>query len=211
MRPLIAALIVLATIATCEAQTVTKPKVGYTAAVCQPGTATKLTTVAVGQTFDLVLYVRDLRPAGTWVDYRGTTQMKVRGVFAAFCDVHYDKALAAPAYFSTETDTVKYLDCFTFTPRYPNGKMAADSDKGINDAGAFSSYFSGTQQTVEVWRVRMTAKAAGALLFTPDVKDIPQPICATLVYGNTAAKPPEQSLVTPAEIVCIPYAVTVSN
>jgi hypothetical protein len=185
----------------CHAQ-----QVAYTASVNQMGTSTKLRALTVGQSFDLVLSAQDLRPSGTWTDAQGTAKPKIRGVFAAYCDVKFDPNLAKLTHYSGGD----YLGCFTFSSRYPNGPKASPAEDRINDVGAFASAFTGNRALVEVWRVRMTAKNAGALVFAPAVDQVPHPQCDTLVYGNIGAIPPEQSYVDPAQVVLIPCAVTVS-
>lgn len=186
----------------CHAQ-----QVAYTVSVNQMGTSAKLTSLTVRESFDLVLSVQDLRPSGTWTDAAGTAKPKIRGVFAAYCDVKFDSRLAKLTYFSSPAD---YLGCFTFNDRFPNGPKASPAADRINDAGAFAASFSGNSAPVEVWRVRMTAKNPGALVFTPAVDQVQQPQCATLVYGNIGAEPPEQSFMALDQIILIPCAVTVS-
>ena len=199
--------VLLTVAANCQAQ----PEVSYTIAACQIGTSTKVTSMQVGQTFDLVLSVQDLRPSGTWTDSGGIVKPLVRGTFAAYCDVLYDKTLAKVTYYSGNGPG-EFLGCFTFKNGYVNGPpQAYDAPDRINDVGAFTGAFGGNKLPVEVWRVRMTCKAAGPLVFRPDVSDVPSPKCITLVYGNDAATPPEQSYVAPADVVLIPCAVTVSN
>ncbi len=195
-------------------------QVSYTAAVTAIGTNTRLTALRVGQSFDLVLSVQDLRPSGTW---NGTKLVRIgnelvsvtkdwqleSGVFAAYCDVRFDRELAKVTYYSGG-GPAEYLGCFTFSARYPNGPKASFATDRINDVGAFATAFTGNSTPVEVWRVRMTSKNPGALVFSPTVDQVPHPACDTLVYGNIAADPPEQSYVAPGEVVLIPCAVTVS-
>lgn len=184
-------------------------QVAYTVSVQQVGASAKLSALRVGQSFDLVLSVQDLRPSGTWVNARGLSRAKVRGVFAAYCDVEFDASLAKLTYYS-DGGPSDYLRCFTFSSRYPNGTKAAFAEDRIDDVGAFATAFGGNQAAVEVWRVRMSAKNPGGLVFTPSVDQVPHPACDTLVYGNIAADPPEQSYVAPGDVVLIPCAVTVS-
>jgi hypothetical protein len=198
----------------CYAQS---PKVVYSAAACQIGTSTKLTAMTVGQSFDLVLSVQDLRPSGTWSGMKLVNGLPtngqwplVRGVFSAYCDVRYDKALAKVT-FADDSHPAWFVVCFTFAARYPNNHLAADAADRIDNVGAFASAACGNQSLTEVWRVRMTAKAAGSLVFYPDVSAVPHPQQNTLVYGNDSAIPPEPSYVAVEEIVTVPCAVTVSN
>lgn len=202
MKTLAALLLLIGSV--CHAQ-----QVVYTASVQQAGTSTKLTALTVGQSFDLVLSVQDLRPSGTWTDWKGQVKPKERGVFAAYCDVAYDPKLAKITFYNS-TSPKEYLACFTFSARFPNGPRALFATDRINDAGAFAMAFTGNRAPVEVWRVRMTAKNPGALVFAPTVDQVARPECDTLVYGNIGADPPEQSGVDTAGIVLIPCAVTVS-
>ncbi len=196
-----------------------QPKVSYSVTACKIGTNTKLTAMTVGQSFDLVMYVQDLRPSGNWqgtklangLEVTGTWPL-IRGVFAAYCDVIYDKRIARPTFYSGSGNQAEFLSAFTFSDGYVNGPpRASDSPDRINDVGAFTSAFGGNQAPQEVWRLRMTCKGPGSLEFRPDVSDLQLPQCLTLVYGNDAAQPPEPSYVAPAEIVLIPSAITVSQ
>jgi len=171
---------------------------------CQPDTLTPLpsTSVTINTPFDLVLQVQDLRPEGEFVNYRGLTKPLVRGVFAAYCDIHYNKNLATltpiliPA---TPTKPAHYADC-KFTPQYANGKYIDKSPPDhINDVGGFASAFTGDTELVEVGRMRFVAKSIGHLTFMPSTINIQKPQHDTLIYGNTAAQPPEGSAVTVAQ------------
>ena len=184
--------------------------VSYTVSCCTIGTSTKLTTMPVGQVFDLVFQVQDLRPNGTWIDDNGVKLPLVRGVFAVFCDINYDKTKASILYYDDRYPQW-YLPCFKFKNGYTNGAMASDGPKGMNDVGAFTGSFGQDRTPVEVWRVTMRANKAGGMCFKPDISDVPHPMCDTLVYGNIGASPPEQSYVAPADVVLIPCAVTVTN
>jgi len=78
-------------------------RVLHKVAVVQPGTSTPITSVKVGQEFDLVLYTQDLRP--------NPNNDRIRGVFAAYTDVLYDKL-----YSSVRTYEVQAI---TFQPVVP--------------------------------------------------------------------------------------------
>jgi hypothetical protein len=195
----------------------TTPKVSYIVSVCQTGTSTKLTSMKVGQVFDLVLSVQDLRPSGTWngtkrvngIDVTGMWPL-VRGVYAAYCDVLYDKSLAKLVFYD-DRHPQSFIGCFKFTDGYVNGPpQAFDAPDRINDVGAFTSSFGGNTAPVEVWRATMIAKKAGSLVFQPDLSDVSHPKCDTLVYGNDSVSPPEPSCVPASEVVLVPCAVTVS-
>lgn len=186
------------------------PKVSYTLAVTQVGNNTKLTQLKAGAMFDLVCYAQDLRPNGTWTDWTGTVKPLVRGTYAVYLDVYYDSKLARSIYY-TGTNTVgpEFRDHFTFANGYINGRQANLVPNRMNDVGAFSERPGINTAPVEIWRLRMKTVKPGSLSFTPNLDDLAHPRCDTLVYGNIAADPPEQSFVLPSEIVLVPCAVTV--
>ncbi len=103
-----------------------------------------------------------------------------------------------------------FFDAFKFSPQYQNGKSARDDFNAIRGLGAF---FSGNTslgagiEEVEVVRVRMVAKLMPAQNiaiqnFVLDLSKLTHPMDDTLVMGNWAANPPENSDVEPFEIVC---------
>src|SRR6187399_2898306 len=117
-----------------------KAKVNYTAHIYQVGTRTLPSEVRVSQEFDLAISVTDLRPRGTYI-YRGLSKPLLRGVFAAYCDVLYDKSRARVWGLSAEPTAVEFFSSFTFSPHYQSGEMAFDGPDRINELGAFSGSF----------------------------------------------------------------------
>ncbi len=171
------------------------PKVNYTAHIYQVGTRTLPAELRVSQVFDLAIAVKDLRPRGTYI-YRGLSKSLLRGVFAAYCDVLYDKSRARMLGLPAEPTAEEFFSSFTFSPHYQNGEMAFDGPDRINELGAFATSFTGLGVAAfEVARVQMQAIQSGPLTFTPDVTKLPHPQCDTLVFGNLAADPPEESYV----------------
>lgn len=195
------------------------PRAMYSVGVCQAGATTRLTSVKVGQTFDLVFYAQDLRPNGTWYGEKtvngsqvtGTWPL-VRGMFACYADVIYDKELARISGAYDGMSSSQFRNLFWFRNGYNYGPpQAFDAEDRIDNIGAFTFHTGINTAPVEIWRVRMLAKKAGALVFTPDVSELQSPKTDTLVYGNTneAVSPPDPSLVPPSQIVLISCAVTV--
>jgi hypothetical protein len=77
-------------------------KVNYRLSCLQPVTNSPLTTIKVGQEFDLALYTQDLRDPNLGL---------IRGVFAAYVNIQYNKSLT-----SVRTYEVQSL---TFPPSMP--------------------------------------------------------------------------------------------
>lgn len=156
-------------------------KVHYFINLSDPKTSATITTAKVGQEFDMSVYVQDLRPNGTWVDDGGVVRDLVRGVFAAYCDVSYlpSKCLEVS---------------LSYGPLYRNGREYHGQNGMINDTGAFASAFTGDTDQHLLFTVRMKALATGKAPFVLGFKT-PRPQQDTLVYGNIAAQPPEQSYV----------------
>src|SRR6476661_8688002 len=100
-------------------------KVNYTAHIYQVGTRTVPSEVRVGQEFDLAISVKDLRPRGTYI-YRGLSRPLLRGVFAAYCDVLYDKSRARVLGLPAGPTAEEFFSSFTFSAYYQNGEMAFD-------------------------------------------------------------------------------------
>lgn len=161
-------------------------KVQYSVAFMLPGTKTPATNVKVGQEFDVVVSVRDLRPDGNWVNAAGQTRPLIRGVFAGYCDLRYDTSICSEV-------------SIAFNATYPNGKEYHGSPgAGIDNTGAFAAALDGLGTSArELFRVRMKAKETGSVSFRLGF-DVPRPQQNTLVYGNIGADPPEQSYVDPA-------------
>lgn len=191
-RRALAALLVLALASVANAQATVR----YTLAAYQPGTTTPVQTVKVGSTFDLAISVQDLRPPGTWT-YKGAQEAKIRGVFAAYCDVLY-----VGSGMNLTGNAVPPERNFTFAPLYQNGTNVELLPNRLHDLGSF---FAGdwTQgagtDPVEVVRWNMTAKAAGNYQVRMVFGSV-SPWCNTLVFGNKGADPPEESYVAPQQI-----------
>jgi hypothetical protein len=186
-------------------------KVNYTAHVYAPGGHAPLTAMAVGQVFDMAIAVRDLRPSGTYT-YRGLTRPLVRGVYAAYCDVLYDKTRARLFGLSSQLPTpTEFFLAFTFGPQFTLSQLAFDGTDRINELGAAAGATTGGGTTaVELARVRMQTRKAGPLTFTPDINQLPHPLCDTLLYGNIAATPPEdQFRIEPEFIELTPATINV--
>jgi len=167
-------------------------KVNYTVKCCQPGTDIVVSQVKVGQKFDLVMSVQDLRPAGTYFNPNyGLTLAKARGVFAAYTDILFNQNLVQ----------VNWNGGWVFSPQYPNGQFIQAGLNRIDEVGAFASSFSGLGTgLVEVVRINCTGRAIGINTFTPSFIKLEHPIHDTLVYGNIACDPPEQSYVDITDI-----------
>jgi len=186
------------------------PKVNYTAHIYQAGTRTLPSEVCVSQEFDLAISVRDLRPRGTY-NYRGLAKPLLRGVFAAYCDVIYDPSRARVMGLPDSPTAEEFFSSFTFSAHYQNGEMAFEGADRINELGAFATTFTGLGVAAfEVVRVQMQAIKSGPLTFTPDVTKLPHPQCDTLVFGNLAASPTEESyVISPQEIYLVGVSVNV--
>jgi hypothetical protein len=188
-----------------SAQTLT-PKVRYSLAVYQPNTTSRVTSVQVGQPFDLALFVQDLRPAGEYISWDGSTQPLKRGVFAAYAKVQFNTA-------AIQVGAVNWTSSI-----YVNGKQFVPSSTGIAAVGAFDGFSEIGTELLEVCRVRCTAQwpdgvASGVTQISRSLglsfATLPHPQCDTLVLGNWGANPPEQSDVALAEIVASGLTITV--
>lgn len=188
------------------------PKMNYTAHIYSVGTKSSLPYLVVGQVFDLAITVRDLRPCGTYT-YKGLTKPRVRGVYAAYCDVLYDKARARLFGLSSQFPTPpEFFGAFTFGPQFTLSQFAFDGPDRINELGAAAgASMGGGTAAVELARVRMQARKAGPLSFSPDISQLPLPLCNTLLYGNIAATPPEDEFrIEPEFIQLVPVTVNVN-
>ena len=163
-------------------------KVEYKIVFMKPGTNSVVTEIKVGQEADVGLFVRDLRPNGEWTTPTGAKRPLARGVFAAYCDIRFNY------------NCVQVIaDSFEFGPLYPNGKESHAAKGFYDDTGSFAASFSGLGTTpCEVFRFRIKGVRIGTGTFTPSL-DVVRPKYNTLVYGNIAATPPEESNVDPAE------------
>jgi hypothetical protein len=138
--------------------------------------------------------------------YAGQERELIRGVFAAYCDVLFSKQLTA-----TKTVGSSFLNGLTWQHPYVNGKSAVNAYTGIRWLGAFSGEYQGGTYPTEVVRVRMVSKAPGKVDFVPSIQNMSSPVYDTLVYGNLAATPPEQSAVTKDKIECVGTSLTITN
>jgi hypothetical protein len=185
-------------------------KVNYSIKCYTPNTTNILTKIKNGEEFDLALLVQDLRPEGTYQSWDGQTKDLIRGVFAAYCDILYNKNYSRIIQPIIGVDnTASFLSAFVFNTFYQNGKSAIDGNRPgrIDDVGAF---FSGDWSKgagvnpVEVFRVKMVATLPDGLYtttqaFIPDFTVV-VPAHYTLVFGNFAANPIEYSEVAVSEI-----------
>lgn len=108
-----------------------------------------ITSARVGETFQLRVYVQDIRD-------------EPHGVFAAFLDVTYDSALA------TADDAT-----LTHGPSYPNFQLGDATTPGIIDevgATAGSTELGGDEFLL--FQIDVTADAEGTLTFTGDPADV---------------------------------------
>lgn len=159
-----------------------------------------VSTFKVGQTFDLAVFVRDLRPNGTWKDDNGTTKPLIRGVFAAYVDVPVDNTIT------------QLTGGMKFGTDFPNGRRLGMETNFVNDCGGFSGAFSGTGTgSKELFRIRLKCVAPGTAVFSPSVANLQRPDHDTLIFGNIAADPPEQSFVDPSEVRVSAATVTVAR
>lgn len=164
--------------------------------------AEPINELTVGQEFDLALYATDLRPDGTY-EYAGEERDRVRGVYAAYCDITWDKTKAAVKLATgTSNPRLRFFNAFLFSPDYRAGKQAVEAPDGVARLGGFRGLtFGGDNEPAEVCRVRMTATGMGQVTFAVKLARVLYPMDDTLVYGNLAANPPEQSHVRPSEII----------
>lgn len=112
-----------------------------------------ITTIDVGESFQLRGYVQDLRLGGL-------------GVFAFWSDVVYDRSLASvPGAGSGPAPVV-------FGPTYPNGQNGDTSTPGlIDEVGAFDGSVALGGAEVLQWIVPFTADAAGVVSFNANQPD----------------------------------------
>lgn len=168
-----------------------------------------ITSAKVGSQFGLCLVVQDLRPDGTFVSaegmYAGQTRDLIRGVFAAYCDIHFDlsKVQVIP--------NPKFINSVSFDPLYTNGKSACAGPGGIRYLGAFTSSYSGlSTDPYTVCTVQMKAIHAGRVCFTPVINSLIGPAWDVLVFANLLTAPPEDQLVSKDQVVLVSSVLTVS-
>jgi hypothetical protein len=163
--------------------------VRYTLKCFNPGTNNVVTGVKSGEEFDLAVLVKDLRGDGEYFNTALNAEMPlVRGVFAAYLDILYNKVLTPIKLVPNKVFRVN----FKFGPDYYNGKWAVDAADRIKNLGAFSGSFGLDTEERELVRVRMIATLPlnvryGFQRFTPNF-DFPTEAekisFQTLVYGN---------------------------
>ncbi len=146
---------------------------------------TPLTTLDVGQQFQLRGFVKDL-----------TTRTDA-GVFAAYMDVNYD---------STK---VSVNGNITYSPTYSNGKAGNTATAGlIDEVGAFDGLSPLGTDELLLFTLPMQTTAAGSVTFTPSAADI-LPLHDVLLFGVPAGE--ADSKVAPERIDFIPVTVQVGN
>ena len=124
-------------------------KVLYQAACYAPNTTAQLVLpIAKGASFDLALVTQDLRPPGTY-DFMGSTRNLMRGVFAAYCNILFDKTMARVQVAEVQTLTFhKTQGTFrlVFTqPNKPNKLPKSTSTLAYNNATQASVVLTATQ------------------------------------------------------------------
>jgi hypothetical protein len=202
-----------------------EPRVALALLAYQPATSTLLPTagtppmpvIKAGQEFDLALVAQDLRPEGTQISkVPGPTYGKevplLRGVYAAYATVRFQKALSAmtasppvygPFHQSThplfpscvgEESRINAMGSFFGTKIPPD-----ESSIGINPQS--------NSEPVEIVRVRMLAKfppnwiiSQTTQVFSLDFASLSYPAHSTLLFGNVADIPPDQGTAFGAEI-----------
>ncbi len=192
-------------------------KVRYTLAIYHPGTTMLATSVKAGSDFDLALFVQDVRPPGTYVSWDGQTLDKLRGVWAAYANVVYNRNLAQVYPVANPQPDEPQLEV-KYSSLYRSG-MRADNKPGmIANLGAFDGFDQLGTDLLEVCRVGMkalwpaanTGTTAGAKI-TLNVQGVQIPLCETLVMGNWDLNPPEESDVQPSEIILGSALLTVTK
>ena len=123
---------------------------------------TPVTTVTVGDTFQLRGFVRSI---GTQAD---------TGVFAGFLDVTFNTSLATPS------GTIGH------GATYVNGTSGSVDGSIVNEVGGISSSSTGSSTESLLFQLPFTASAAGSLTFTGDPADN-VPVSNTLLLGASSA------------------------
>lgn len=205
MKPLTHILFLLCELfaAACYAQSQLTPKVEYSFTATKVGSTTPATGFRVNDEVDVVLYVRDLRPPGTWYGTKlvnGVNITKtwplVRGVFAAYADMPFD-------------NTVLGLESVAFNQTYANGQRLVNVGGFLDDTGAFTGSVAGLGTSKqELMRFRFKC-SWGDTTLQCYFNSIQTPEYDTLVYGNDAATPPEGSHVDASEITSVPLTISV--
>jgi large repetitive protein len=152
-----------------------------------------ITSINVGASFELRGFVQDLR-----------SPMNLSGVFAAYQDILYDRAMVSvPA--STTNSLGFGIDFSTGANGYNEGKSGDIRIPGlINEVGSFQSSLSplGTAEFLQ-FKILMTATTAGVTRFTNDPADI-SPFHDSLLYSDQRNKVPfDQITFVPSQLVIL--------
>ena len=135
-------------------------KVEYVFSAIDPTTGNPTTTVGAGKTFFLVMSARDLRPEGTFIDDNGTPtnpnddeeRERIRGVYAAYADVLFDRNEVSPAVFEVQNIALPSNSTGTF-------KLTVN---GVDTANiAFDSRSAGRAGTVTAIQNALNAALGG--------------------------------------------------
>jgi hypothetical protein len=156
--------------------------------VPDPSNPTKdvISSIQVGQEFQLRGYVQDLRPVQTGQD---------RGVFAAFQDIIYDRTLVGV---KTSTNSLGFD--VAFSGDYPNGQSGDIIIPGlINEVGSFSTQAKLDTTERLQFVIKMRANVQGIARFATDPADV-TPFHDTLVYGDRNAVPIDKIAYVPATL-----------
>lgn len=147
-----------------------------------------------------------------WGYAPGGTKYNVTFVGYPDTDV-YGMACSPPQITVTEKYKGGSVDAFvtglSYSSNYPNGHAGIPNSHGIHALGGFASFTPLGEHLIEVARVRMVAKAKGVVTFAPWLSDIEHPAYNTLVFGNLAANPPENSEVNDDEILAAIYTLNI--
>jgi hypothetical protein len=123
-----------------------------------------ITTIEVGQNFQLRAFLQDLRG-------------EAQGVFASYFDVTYSAALAS------------VVGDLNFSADYPSGRLGDTTVDGlINEVGAFAGLTELGPSERLLFALEMQAQAAGVLNLTPDPADV-LPAHDTLLFGRNTPVP----------------------
>jgi len=172
-------------------------RVLHRVAVVSPGTSTPITSVKVGQEFDLVLYTQDLRP--------NPNGDRIRGVFAAYTDVLYDKLYASVRTYETQTlsfpqslplvgnVTLKVFGILFGPIPYNNSNALTKANTAKSIANLLNSRFGAGKFTVNVAYAPTSYNYVVKFAGYPDVDEQtitaspPQVVVTETLKGNSAA------------------------
>lgn len=160
--------------------------------------------VRVGKTITVTVNVADLRPQGEY-PYNNEVKPLIRGVYAAYIGLYFDKAYASTGIDPTYTPARQawaFRNACTFYTPYTNGKLAVEGPFGVSRIGAFSTDFDGLDpdSVYPVVSFKLIALKVGQLVIQSNTRSLKYPMDDTLVYGNLAATPIEHSYVHPSAI-----------